>query len=302
MRRTGVSLVVLAGLTAALTCEAQDLEPRAYSNAPVGMNFLILAYGYSHGEVAFEPSVPIDDASLTTHSAVLAYAHVFGILGRSAKLDLVLPYAWMSGTAELAGQPRDRYVHGFGDPRVRLSALLYGGPALSMKEFEDYKPDFIVGASLAVTLPLGHYDSHKLANIGTNRWSIKPEIGLSYTLGPVTLELIPSVTFYTDNDDFLNGKKLEKDPLYAVQGHVIYHTRFGLWAAVDATYYGGGQTTIDGEPGSEPGNLRVGATLAFPIDKHNSVKAFASTGAYSRVGGNFTTAGIAWQFRWGGGL
>jgi hypothetical protein len=87
-----------------------------------------------------------------------------------------------------------------------------------------------------------------------------------------------------------------------VQGHVIYHTRFGLWAAVDATYYGGGRTTINGEPGTQPQNLRLGATLAVPINKYNSVKLYATQGAYARVGGNFTTAGIAWQFRWGGGF
>jgi hypothetical protein len=302
MPRAGVSLVVLALVAAALSCEAQDLEPRAYANTPVGMNFLILGYSYTRGEVAFDTSVPIEDAKLSAHSAVLAYSHAFGVWGRSAKLDLVLPYAWVSGTAEVAGQRRDRYVSGFGDARIRLSGLLYGGPALSLADFADYKPDFIVGASLAVTLPLGQYDSDKLVNIGTNRWSVKPELGISKTFGPVTLELETSATFYTDNNDFLGGKTLEKDPLYALQGHVIYHTSFGLWAAVDATYYTGGRTTIDGERGEEPQNLRVGATLAIPITRHHSVKLYASTGAIARAGGNFTTAGVAWQFRWGGGL
>ena len=302
MARAGAALVIMALVGAALSCEAQDLEPRAYSNTPVGMNFLIAGYGYSRGDVTFDASTPIENAELTTHGAYLAYSHAFGMWGRSAKLDIVLPYAWVSGTADVAGQRRDRFTDGFGDARVRFSALLYGGPALTLAEFADYKPDLTVGASLAVTLPTGHYDSDKLVNIGTNRWSVKPEIGVSKTFGPVTLELEPSVTFYTDNNDFLGGKKLEKAPLYAVQGHAIYHTRFGLWAAVDATYYGGGRTTVDGERGPEPQNLRVGATLAIPIARQHSVKLYASTGAIARVGGDFTTAGIAWQFRWGGGL
>jgi hypothetical protein len=302
MTKAGVALVVVALIGAAMRGEAQEMEPRAYANAPVGMNFLILGYGYTRGDVTFDASTPIENAKLTAHSAVLGYAHAFGVWGRSAKLDVVLPYAWVSGSADVAGQPQHRYVAGFADPRVRVSALLYGGPALSLEEFSEYKPDFIVGASLGVTLPLGHYDSHKLVNIGTNRWSVRPEIGLSKTFGPVTLELIPSVTFYTDNDDFLGGKTLKKDPLYAVQGHVIYHTSFGVWAAVDATYFGGGRTTVDGEAGERQDNLRVGATLSIPINRYNSVKLYGSTGAISRVGGNFTTAGIAWQFRWGGGL
>jgi len=302
MARAGAALVLMALVAGPVSCEAQDLEPRAYSNTPIGMNFLIAGYAYTFGDVSVDASTPIKDAELTTHSAYLAYAHAFGVWGRPVKLDLVLPYAWLSGSAEVNGQQESRWATGFGDARARVSALLYGAPALTLDEFEDYKADFIVGASLAVTFPTGQYDPDKLVNIGTNRWSFKPEIGLSKTFGPVSLELETSATFYTDNNDFFGGRKLEKAPLYAVQGHAIYHTRFGLWGAVDVTYYGGGRTTVDGEKGEEPQNLRVGGTLALPITRQHSVKLYASTGAIARVGGNFTTAGIAWQFRWGGGL
>lgn len=302
MARAWALLVLMALTAGALSCEAQDLEPRAYSNAPVGLNFLILGYAFSHGNAILDTAAPIEDAKVTTHSAFLGYAYVFSLLGRSSKIELALPYAWLSGSADVVGQNRDRHVSGVGDPRIRLSTLLYGGPALSLEEFADYEPDLIIGASLAVTLPLSQYDQTQVLNIGTNRWSVKPELGISKTWGPLTLELAPSVTFFTDNNDFLGGGKLHKDPLYAVQGHVVYHTRFGLWAAVDATYYAGGRATINGQHGTEPQNLRLGATLAIPINRYNSVKLYANTGAYARVGGDFTTAGIAWQFRWGGGL
>ena len=89
---------------------------------------------------------------------------------------------------------------------------------------------------------------------------------------------------------------------FAVQAHVIYHTRVGLWMAVDTTYYAGGKTTVDGEEGERNENVRVGLTIAVPIDRHNSVKLYGSTGAVARVGGSFNAAGIAWQYRWGGGL
>jgi hypothetical protein len=74
-----------------------------------------------------------------------------------------------------------------------------------MEDFPTYRQDVIVG-HLQVTAPLGQYDSDKLVNIGTNRWSFKPELGLSKALGPLTLELLPSVTFFTDNNDFFGGK------------------------------------------------------------------------------------------------
>jgi hypothetical protein len=297
---SGVALIV--ALAAGAMAHAQELEPRAYANAPVGLNFLILGYGYSQGDVAFDPSVPIEDAKLTLHGAFLAYVRALDVWGRAGKLDIVLPYASLSGTARVAGQLRERDVSGLGDPRFRFSVLLYGAPALSATEFAEYTPDLIVGASLAVTAPLGQYDSDKLVNIGTNRWSVKPELGISKTLGPFTLEVDTSVTFYTTNDDFFGGRTLERDPLYAVQGHVIYHTRWGVWAAVDATYYTGGRTTIDGKPGERLENLRVGVTLAIPIDRRNSIKLHGSTGAISRIGGDFDTLSIAWQYRWGAGF
>jgi hypothetical protein len=298
-----VAAVLAVSMSRAATSDAQDLEPRAYANAPVGLNFLILGYGYQQGDVAFDPSVPIEDAKLTVHATFLAYARALDVWGRAGKIDMVLPYAWLSGTASVLGRPQERAVSGFSDPRLRFSWLLYGAPALSPAEFADYKSDLIVGGSVAVTAPLGQYDGDKLVNIGTNRWSVKPEVGISKTLGALTLELDTGVTFYTTNDDFFGGHTLKRDPLYAVQGHVIYQTRWGIWGAVDTTYYSGGATTIDnGKRGERQENLRFGATVAIPVDRRNSVKLYGSTGAISRIGGNFDTVGIAWQYRWGGGL
>lgn len=300
LRGLGVTAVLMLG-TAAGT-GAQDLEPRAYAATPVGLNFVVAGYAYTQGDVVFDASAPIEDAEVRAHAAFLAYVRTLDVWGRSGKLDIVLPHVWASGTAKAAGQPRAREISGFADPRVRFSVLLYGAPAMSLEQFQDYRSDLIIGASLAVTAPLGQYDSDKLLNIGTNRWSVRPEIGVSKTIGPWTLELAGSVTFYTKNDDFLGGKTLERDPKYALQGHLIYHTRLGLWAALDATYYLGGRTTLDGERGERPENLRVGVTVAIPIDRHNSVKLYGSLGAMARVGGDFKAVGAAWQYRWGGGL
>jgi hypothetical protein len=35
---------------------------------------------------------------------------------------------------------------------------------------------------------------------------------VSKAWGPVILELIPAITFFTNNDDFFGGKTLEQDP------------------------------------------------------------------------------------------
>jgi hypothetical protein len=282
---------------------AQDIEPRAYSNAPIGVNFLIAGYAYTRGGVSFDSSLPITDPQLTTSNAVIAYARVLDLWGQSGRVEAVVPYAWLSGNAEYNGETLQRTVNGLTNAAFRLSANLYGAPSLTLKEFAGWEQDLIVGASFRVTVPWGQYDNTKLVNIGTNRWSFKPEVGVSKAVGPWTLELTAAATFFTDNDDFYGGKTRAQDPIYSVQTHVIYSSRLGIWASLDATYFAGGRTTIDGVRNSDlQQNWRVGGTLSFPVDLHNSIKFYANSGVSARTGNDYDLLGVAWQYRWGGGL
>jgi len=301
--RTTAALAAFVLLAGASGARAQDIEPRAYSNAPVGVNFLIAGYAYTQGALSSDPASPLTDANLRTSSAVLAYARVLDLWGMSAKFDAIVPYTWLSGSAQFAGAPVQREVDGFGDPRFRLSVNLYGAPALALKEFAAYQQDLIVGASLQISVPWGQYDPSRLVNIGTNRWSFKPELGVSKTVGPWTLEVAAAATFFTDNSDFFGGSTRAQDPLYSLQGHAIYSFRGGIWGSLDTTYFTGGRTTLGGTQSNDlQQNWRLGGTLAFPVDLHNSIKLYASSGVSARTGNNFDLLGIAWQHRWGGGL
>ena len=115
--------------------------------------------------------------------------------GKSAKFDVILPYSSFSANGLVSGQPREREMSGSGDPRFRFSINLFGAPALSVKEFANYQQDLIIGASLQVSAPLGQYDNSKLLNLGNNRWSFRPELGISKAWGPWTAEFAPSVHF-----------------------------------------------------------------------------------------------------------
>jgi hypothetical protein len=42
--------------------------------------------------------------------------------------------------------------------------------------------------------------------------------------------------------------------------------------------------------------------VALPVNRHNSIKLYGSTGVSTRTGSDFDVVGIAWQYRWGGGL
>ena len=172
-----------------------------------------------------------------------------------------------------------------------------------MKEFADWEQDLIVGVSLRVSPPWSQYDNTKLVNIGTNRWAFKPEIGVSKALGPWTTEVKAAVVIFTDNDDFFGGNSASQDPIYSVQGNLIYGFNSGIWVSVDATYFVGGRTTLNGVRNYDlQQNWRLGGTAAFPVDRANSVKVYVSSGLSARTGNEYDLVGVAWQYRWGGGL
>ena len=98
------------------------------------------------------------------------------------------------------------------------------------------------------------------------------------------------------------ASRLQVDPIYSFQGHIIYAFTPGIWAGLDALYYTGGRPTIDGESAERLENACVGLTLSLPINPHNSVKLYGSSDVYSRTDSKFVIVGIAWQFRWGAGL
>jgi len=297
------ALIALASLAAASAALAQDIEPRQYSNTPVGVNFLISGYAYTQGGLAFDSSLPVSNPQLETNSGVLGFARSLDLWGHSGKIDASVPYTWLSGSADYLGAPLQRTVNGFGDPLIRLSVNLYGAPPLRLKDFAAYQQDLIVGAALQMSVPSGQYDDTRLVNIGTHRWFFKPSLGVSKAVGPWILEATGSATFFTDNTDFFGGNTRAQDPLYSLQGHFIHSFHSGMWAALDATYYWGGSTTINGTARNDlQRNWRVGATLAVPISARDSIKLFASDGVSARTGNSYSQYGIAWQYRWGGGI
>lgn len=296
----GIAALLLA---AAGKAGAQEIEPRAYSNAPVGVNFVVVGTAWTRGGLAFDSSVPIENEDLRTTSLVLAYARSLALGGRSAKFDAIVPYTWLDGTADYLGVPTERRVDGFGRPALRFSVNLYGAPAMGMADFRGWKQDLIIGTSLQVSPPLGQYDADRIVNIASNRWSFKPEIGLSKAGGPWTGELKLAATFFTDNDEFYGGATRSQDPVYALQGNLIRGLASGAWWSLDATYFAGGRSQVGGRYNRDlQQNWRVGASLSLPLDRNNSIRFAASSGVYARTGNEFDAVAVSWQHRWGGGF
>ena len=101
----------------------------------------------------------------------------------------------------------------------------------------------------------------------------------------------------------MDGKVREQNPVFALQGHAIYSLHRAIWAAFDVTYYAGGDTSVDGIRNDDTlSSVRVGGTVSLAVSRRNSVKLYASGAGTTRFGSDFTTVGIAWQYRWGGGI
>ena len=297
-----LAFAIIALVSGIANAKAQEAEPRSYTNTPVGLNFLISGYVQSEGKIAFDPDSAIADAKFHSDAGLLAYVRSFDVWGQSAKFDVIVPVSSFAAQGSLNGQPREREMSGFGDPRFRVSVNLFGAPALSAKDFASYRQDLIIGVSLQVSAPLGQYDDSKLLNLGSNRWSFKPELGISKAWGRWTFEVAPSVTFFTDNADFFGGSTFSQSPIYAVQGHILYTFQSGAWMSLDGIYFAGGRTALNGvQSDNEQANTRAGFTLALPVDRQNSLKLSSSTGITTRTGSEFSAVGIGWQYRWGDG-
>jgi hypothetical protein len=295
----GLRALVLLGAAAAAPASAQQLEPRAYSPSPVGANFFGVGYAHSSGDVVFDPSLPFSDVSAHVNAVAPFYAHTFGLFGRSASFGAVLPYAWGTVEGNVGETFRRATRSGLGDAGLRLACNLIGTPALSPREFAARKPSATLGASLTITAPTGEYDGSKLINLGSNRWAFKPELGYSQPLGRWWLDIYAGVWLFTTNHDFYGGQTRAQDPLAVAQGHVGYTFRPRLWLALNATWYRGGATTVDGIANADrQENSRVGLTLAVPVSRTHSLKFGYAKGTSVRVGSKLDTISVAWQFLW----
>jgi hypothetical protein len=297
------TLFVFAFLLMGFRAQASEVEPRSYINTPVGINFLLAGYGYLDGDYSTADSSPIKDAKLEVNTEFLAYVRSLNIFGDSGKFDIILPYSELSGSALVLGQPRERKISGLNDIRMRLAVNFYGSPALTPQEFVNYKQDFIVGASVQVSMPCGQYDADKLVNLGNNRWYILPDMGISKTWNQFIFELSSGIFFFTENDNYFGGKTLKQDPISSSQMHITYNFANGAWVALSGTYDYGGQRTVNNVSNDDlQGNLRAGITFSLPINKYNSLKLYASDAIITTAGASFRAVGAAWQYRWGEGL
>ncbi len=291
-------LLIILLFFVALNLSAQDLDPRAYIRVPIDMTVLVTGFGYTYGGVVLDPTAPIQDLEAKVETPMIGIGRTFSLFGLTSQAFVALPYSWAQISGKVLGEDSSVTRSGLGDMRFRISTLLFGAPAVTREEFAKSSPQTVFGASITMIVPTGQYMTDKLINLGTNRWSFKPELGLSYVVSERWfLDLYAGVWFFTNNSSYYPGTSVRsQEPLLAFQTHLSYNINPLMWAAINFTYYTGGQTSVnDFYKDDRQNNSRLGASFNFPLSKVSAIKIAYSTGAIIRFGGNFSSISIAWQ-------
>jgi len=299
---------ILAGLSQ-YSCCAQDLAPRAYLITPLHSNAMNLTYSFYHGGLDFNGVVPVTGATGTYSVSMFSLYHSLSFFGRSANITAWLPYGIGTFQWSVLGTERRIYRSGLFDSGLRFSVNLKGGPAMPISQFVKWKQTVVLGVSLKVITPTGQYDPTKLLNWGINRWAFKPEFGYSQRFRQKwVLDGYAGAVFFTTNPAFYSLPRPQpqtKSPYGSFEGHLSYDAKHyrgkpTLWLSLDGNFWFGGTTSVGGKsnPATRQTASRLGVTAAIPVSRHQSIKASFNRGDYVRVGGNFNSLAVSWQYTW----
>ncbi len=233
----------------------------------------------------FDPAHTIaPGASLDATLGIVGYARTFSLFDRAAMAALLFPMGHISGEVTVAGRTFNQSASGFGDPMIEFNINVIGPPAQKdIPAVMRYEPGFSVDLLADLAVPIGEYDSSQPLNLGQNRWYGRFGVPTILQIGPwvpgqrMTLELLPAVWFFGNNDDYV-GQTMETDPLFQLDAHVTRDITDKLWASLDAAWYYGGEATINDTQGEKLNNIGLGITLGYQInDNLNLTVGYKST-------------------------
>jgi hypothetical protein len=286
----GWCLCVFLVLGLPFVCFAQEIVPRRWSHLPIDANFAGGGYAYTEADISIDPVLRIENVEMELHTWAVRYIRTFELFQKSARIGFTQGFQEGRWSGTVDGTSKSITRSGLSDSVVRFAINLYGAPPLEGKEFVAYQAgadvETIVGTALVVHFPTGDYMDDKLINLGTNRFTFRPQLGVVHNRGKWSMELTGAVWLHTDNDDFFNGNRLETDPFYTFQTHLDYTFRPRLWAAASAGYGYGGESTVSGvDKNDRRENLVWALSLGFPITRQFGVKvAYVGTRTQASVG------------------
>jgi Putative MetA-pathway of phenol degradation len=299
--RWSFGLVVVAVGLSPRVLYAQFTDPRTYTVSPVGLNEFETSYTRAHANGSLDTSLAIGGAHVDLNEGAVAYTHYSGLLGHLAWATTTLPLARLSGY--VSGTSFSRTTSGAGDASLDLSMLLGTGHTLSAAELSKYVPVTTWGLSVTVTAPTGKYDADRLVNLGSNRWSFKPEVGVSHPFGPEQTWEIDgylNVTFFSDNRSYQGIEVLRQEPLPGLETHLSHDFTPHFWMSLDVRYAFLGDTFVNGTDQDSPQQmLTLGSEASWsPSDSQSIEFVFASAVVHKNAPAA-TGVSIRYTYSWG---
>jgi hypothetical protein len=293
----------VVGVLLTRSAGAQFSDPRNYQNVPVGVNQIELGYTYVHANASIDSAIVIGGAKLNVNQGTISYTRYFGLFGRTAWVAPGVPLAGVDGS--VSGTNVSGSVAGAGDSSYEFAVLLKGGPALSPAEFGNYKPTTTLGASVVVTAPTGQYTPDKILNLGSDRWSFRPEIGVSYPFGPEqrwALDAYANCYLYTDNTAYRGAEVLKQGPLPGFEGHLSYAFSPSIVGSLDARYSFRGETTVNSlRQDDSQKNFVLGSEVVVSLNAKNQLTFIFEKALVHVSGPSATGASVRYDYLWGRG-
>ncbi len=273
-----IATMLVIGAIGLSQAQAQ-MPARFYLKTLSGGNAIPLIFESVSGNTnPFDPSHHVTaGADIDATLALTGYAHTFSLLDRSAMAALLVPMGRISSDVTVVGHTTSQSISGFGDPMLEFDINIFGPKAQkSIPDALRYEPGFSVDLLADLALPVGEYDNDQSVNIGQNRWYGRLGMPVICQLGPwvpgrrTTLEFLPSVWLFGDNDDYV-GQTMETDPIFQLDGHLTRDLTEHFWASLDGVWFTGGRASIDGVEGERLNNLAFGPTLGYTINDNLSL-------------------------------
>jgi Putative MetA-pathway of phenol degradation len=280
---------------------AQFTDPRTYNNSPVGINQLELNYARVHANASIDTSLIITGAKIDLNQGIIDYTRYFGLLRRLTWVEAGVPIAGLGGS--VAGTNIQGSIVGAGDSSYAAGILLKGGSALSLAEFEKCRPTTTLGVSLTITAPTGSYNANKILNLGSGRWSFKPEFAAAHPFGSEQqweIEAYANVYFYTNNTSYHGREILRQEALPGLEGHLSYSFNDRLWTSLDTRYSFRGATAVNGVDQNNPQrNFILGTEMNISLNARNSLVLEFGKALVHRNGPSVVGFSVKYDYTWG---
>jgi hypothetical protein len=276
LNRAGWSAAALLALAALFPPQVLAQVPGRFywKNLSGGNGAAVVFNSISGNTNPFDPSNRVvPGAEIDATMALVGWAHTYTLGDRAASGAILLPMGRVSGTTTVNGLSSTETSRGYGDPMFEFNYNLIGPKAQkNIPDVQRYEPGFSLDLLVDLAVPIGEYDNKQTVNLGLNRWYGRIGAPIVWQLGDwvpsrrTTLELLPVVWLFGDNNDYVGGKTLKTDPMFQLDAHLTRDFTKDLWGALDLTYYKGGGSTLDGVAGGKLNNLAVGLTLGYTVN------------------------------------